>query len=100
MPSRLACEARESESVFLRLHPIMDGYGIRSNEPSPAAPLGVMEVPSHKISTPENFEEAASELSSSIHELDLGSGQIYEPHPNASTDRGDYFARRDLPRGP
>ncbi|KAF5131574.1 hypothetical protein E5D57_007929 [Metarhizium anisopliae] len=65
------------------------GYGIPSNEPLPAAPSGVAEVPSHKISTTENFEEAPAELASGIHELDIGSGRIYKPHPNANTDWGD-----------
>ncbi|KID82004.1 hypothetical protein MGU_10658 [Metarhizium guizhouense ARSEF 977] len=71
--------------------PPHQGYGIPSNEPAPAAPSGVMEVPSDKISTSENSEEAPAQLASGIHELDISSGQIYKPHTNASTDRGDLF---------
>ncbi|KID78698.1 hypothetical protein MBR_00010, partial [Metarhizium brunneum ARSEF 3297] len=53
------------------------------------ASLGFMEVPSHKISRPENFEEAPAELASTIHELDIGSAQIYKPHTDANPDMGD-----------
>ncbi|KID81629.1 hypothetical protein MGU_11034 [Metarhizium guizhouense ARSEF 977] len=70
-------------------NPPHHGYGIPSNEPLPATPSGVAEVPCHKISTTENFEEAPAQLASGIHELDIGSGQIYKPHPNANTDWGD-----------
>ncbi|KAF5131359.1 hypothetical protein E5D57_007714 [Metarhizium anisopliae] len=38
---------------------------------------------------PDNFEEAPAELASSIHELDIGSGQIYKPHTDANPDLGD-----------
>ncbi|KID81355.1 hypothetical protein MGU_11278 [Metarhizium guizhouense ARSEF 977] len=38
---------------------------------------------------PDNFEKAPAELASSIHELDIGSGQIYKPHTDANPDLGD-----------
>ncbi|KAF5133791.1 hypothetical protein E5D57_004418 [Metarhizium anisopliae] len=81
-------DGKEATEAILSTPPYQ-GYGIPSNEPVPAAPSGVMEIPSHKISTPENFEEAPSQLASGIHELAIGSGQIYKPHINANTHLGD-----------
>ncbi|KJK85194.1 hypothetical protein H633G_10970 [Metarhizium anisopliae BRIP 53284] len=69
--------------------PSHHGHGIPSNEPLPAAPSGVAEVPSHKISTTGNSREAPAELTSGIHELDIGSGQIYKPHTDANPSLGD-----------
>ncbi|KAK9445094.1 hypothetical protein VB005_01557 [Metarhizium brunneum] len=69
--------------------PSHHGHGIPSNEPLPAAPSGVAEVPSHKISTTGNSREAPAELKTGIHELVIGSGQIYKPHTDANPDLGD-----------
>ncbi|EFY84232.1 hypothetical protein MAC_09726 [Metarhizium acridum CQMa 102] len=76
---------KDSSSVLST--PPHHGHGIPSNKPLAAAPSGV--APSHKISTTGNFKEAPAQLASGIHELDIGSGQIYKPHTNANPNLGD-----------
>ncbi|KHO00493.1 uncharacterized protein MAM_01271 [Metarhizium album ARSEF 1941] len=80
-------EAQDEEEISVLSTPPHHGHGIPSNEPLPAASSGV--APSHKISTTENFKKAPAQLASDIHELDIGSGQIYKPHIDANPDLGD-----------
>ncbi|KAF5132964.1 hypothetical protein E5D57_003586 [Metarhizium anisopliae] len=90
MKGMIKSDRKKEPSGSVLSTPLHRGHGIPSNEPLPAAPSGVAEVPSHKISTTENFKEPPPQLASSIHELDIGSsGQIYEPHADANPDLED-----------